>query len=97
MTHPDAAHAAGGDRQALQPQLLLDTGGAAAGMGAGVVEDRSRNLGRSAVRAWSFRAREPVDQATRPIGLEIPPDFIELLPGITDHRNRCLGPTVFLT
>jgi hypothetical protein len=56
MTHPDATHAAGGDLQTLQPQLLLDTRGAVAGMGKGVVEDRGLNLGRNAVRVRSLRA-----------------------------------------
>ncbi len=81
MAHPDATHAAGGDLQALQPQFLLDTGGAVAGMGKGVVEDRCLDFGRNAVRVGALRAGEPIDQAIRPIGLEIPPDFVELLPG----------------
>ena len=51
----------------------------------GVIEDRSRDLGRHTVRVRYLRAGQSVDQAIRPIGLDVPPDFIELLPGIADQ------------
>ena len=59
-----------------------------------MVEDRGLNLGRNAVRVRPLRAGEPVDQAVRAVGLEVPTDFIELLPGIADQRNRCLDLSI---
>ena len=53
-------------------------------MGKGVVEDRGLNLGRNAVPVGGLRAGQPMDQATRAVGLEVPPAFRELLPGIAD-------------
>jgi hypothetical protein len=78
--------------QALQPQFLLDTRGAVAGMGKGVVEDRGLDFGRNAVRVRPLGAGQPIDQAIRPIGLEVPPDFIELLPGIADQLAGVVLP-----
>jgi hypothetical protein len=46
-------------------------------MGEGMIEDRGRDLGRHMVRVGYLRAGQPVDQAIRPIGLDVPPDFIE--------------------
>lgn len=51
----------------------------------GVVEDRSLDLGRNPVRVRPLRAGEAVNQAIAPIGLEIPPYFLDLLPGIAHH------------
>ena len=61
-------------------------------MGEGVIEDRGRDLGRHMVRVGYLRARQPVDQAIRPIGLDVPPDFIELLPGIADQLAGVVLP-----
>ncbi len=49
VAHPDVTQAAEGDLQALQAQLMLDAGGAMAGMGKRVIEDRGLDLGRRAV------------------------------------------------
>ena len=61
-------------------------------MGEGVIEDRGRDLGRHTVMGGFLRAGRPVDQAIRPIGLEVPPDFIELLPGIADQLAGVVLP-----
>jgi hypothetical protein len=54
-------------------------------MGKGVVEDRGLDFGRNAVRVRPLGAGQPMDQAIRPISLEVPPDFVELLPGTAHH------------
>ena len=54
-------------------------------MGEGVIEDRGRDLGRHTVMGGFLRAGRPVDQAIRPIGLEVPPDLVQMLPGIAHH------------
>ena len=50
-----------------------------------MVEDRCLDFGRNAVRVRPLGTRESVDQAVRAVGLEVPPDFIELLSGIAHH------------
>ena len=54
-------------------------------MGQGVVEDGGLDLGRDAVGMRPLGAGKPVDQALGAIGLEIAPDLVELLTGITHH------------
>ena len=46
----------------------------------GMVENGCLDLGCHPVGVWPPRPRQPVDQAFRPIGLEVPPDLVELLP-----------------
>lgn len=69
-------------------QLMRDTGGIVAGMGEGAVKDRSLNLGRHAVRVGSIGPGKAVDRGIRAIGPEVPPDFIEWLPGIAGSPCR---------
>lgn len=82
---PDAAHAAGGDLEALQPQFLFDPERAMAGMGEGVIEDRGLDLGRDPVRVRTLGAGQPVDQPLGAIGLEVAADLVELLARVAHH------------
>jgi len=82
---PDASDPAGRDLDALEAQLLLDPRAAVAGMIHRVVEDGLLDLSRNAVRVRPLRARKPVDEAVRPIGLEVAPDLVKLLARIADQ------------
>jgi hypothetical protein len=53
----------------------------------GVGENGGFNLLRDPVEMRAFCPRQPVNQAVRPIGLEVAPDLIELLAGILQARE----------
>lgn len=76
---PHPAHPAGRNLNALQHQFVGDPQGAVAGMGQGVVENRLFDLLGYPVRVRPPRAGQPVDQASRAVGLEVAPDLVKLL------------------
>ena len=82
---PHAAHAARGDLDAAQGQLLGDPHRAVAGVAQRVIEDRRLDLGRHPVGVGAAGAGQPVDQPLGTKGLEVPADLVELLPAVAHH------------
>ena len=88
MALPDPAHAAGGDLDAAQHELLGDPHRAVAGVGEGMIEDRRLDLGRHSVRVRSPSTGQAVEQSIGAVGLKVAPDLIELLSAVADHPTR---------
>ena len=88
MALPDPAHAAGGDLDAAQHELLGDPHRAVAGVGEGMIEDRRLDLGSHPVGVRPLGTGQAVEQPLGAIGLKVAPDLIELLPAIADHPAR---------
>jgi hypothetical protein len=79
---PDTPDPAGGHGNPLQPEFLFNTCRTMARVFEGMVENDGLNLGRHPVGMWSPGAGHAVKQPFRAIGLEVPPDLVELLAGI---------------
>jgi len=82
---PDAAHAAGGDPDVAQGELLGNAKAAFGGVLQRIIEDGFFDLRSQPVGVWPLGAGHPVEQALGPVGLEVPADFIELLAGVSHH------------
>ena len=85
---PDAAHAASGDLQAAQTQLLLDPQRTVAGVLQGMCQHRRLDLGRDPVRVRTARAGQAVEQAGGTVGSEVAADLVELLARAAPHPAR---------
>ena len=88
MALPDPAHAAGGDLDAAQHELLGDPHRAVAGVGEGMIEDRRLDLCRHPVGVRPLDAGQTVEQPIGPVGLKVAPDLIEWLPTVAHHPAR---------
>ena len=88
MALPAPAHAAGGDLDAAQHELLGDPHRAVAGVGEGMIEDRRLDLGRHSVGVRSPSTGQAVEQSIGAVGLKVAPDLIELLSAVADHPTR---------
>ena len=88
MALPDPAHAAGGDLDADQHQLLGNPHRAVAGVGEGMIEDRRLDLCRHPVGVRPLDAGQTVEQPIGPVGLKVAPDLIEWLPTVAHHPAR---------
>ena len=82
---PDPAHAAGGDLDALQHQLLGNPQRPVAGMFQGVVQDGLLDLGRYPVGMRPSGAGHTVDQTVGAVSLEVATDLVELLSAVAHH------------
>ena len=79
MAAPHSAHAAGADLDPLQRQLLCHPQRTLGRVLEAVVQDRRLYLGVHPVGVRALRARQLVQQAIRPVELEIYSNFIKLL------------------
>ena len=80
-----ASWRAGGDLDAFKAKLLLDVDSRVAGVGEGMVEYGLLHLGGDAIGMRAFGPRQAVNEALGSAGLEIAPDLVELLAGVTHH------------
>src|SRR5688572_28805755 len=88
MTHPDSPHAGRAHLDALQQQLVCDSLLPVRRKLKAVVQDRFLHVLAHPVRVRVSRSGQLIDQTLGPIRPEVPPDFVELLPAITDELTR---------